>query len=260
MGQLSLFSRDDIARMRDRTAARNYSAAGEEFRREHQRHRNWGLRRRHAQKLRHASPGGPASPTAPTTRNDPSRPAAAGPQRGSRPSSATPHRTPPPTARAPRSASPAAASPAPPSAGPAPQSASLVAASPAPPPAGPAPRSASPAVAPPAPPSVAPHPAARIPTCERHSAPTPRSAAIPPTTPRPAVSATAAGSFSTIEAGRAERVVPVTLDADPHYLERRAQRAVVKGLTVDFHAIPAATSRINSAADTGHDCPGNSCA
>jgi hypothetical protein len=156
MGQLSLFSRDDIARMRDRTAARNYSAAGEEFRREHQRHRNWGLRRRHAQKLRHASPGDRASPTAPTTRNDPSRPAAAGPQRGSRPSIATPHRTPPPTARAPQSASLVAAYPAPPPAGPAPQSASLVAAYPAPPPAGPAPQSASPAVAPPAPPSVAP--------------------------------------------------------------------------------------------------------
>ncbi|REF96819.1 hypothetical protein DFJ67_2812 [Asanoa ferruginea] len=41
--------------MRDRTAARNYSAAGEEFRREHQRHRAWGLTRRHAERLRRAA-------------------------------------------------------------------------------------------------------------------------------------------------------------------------------------------------------------
>jgi hypothetical protein len=38
--------------MRDRTAARNYSPAGEEFRREHQRHRDWGLTQRHAERLR----------------------------------------------------------------------------------------------------------------------------------------------------------------------------------------------------------------
>ncbi|TDO41025.1 hypothetical protein C8E87_4751 [Paractinoplanes brasiliensis] len=37
--------------MRDRTRRRNYSAAGEEFRREHQRRREWGLRQRHARKL-----------------------------------------------------------------------------------------------------------------------------------------------------------------------------------------------------------------
>ncbi|REG00309.1 hypothetical protein DFJ67_6360 [Asanoa ferruginea] len=38
--------------MRDRTASRNYSPAGEEFRRKHQRHRAWGLTRRHAERLR----------------------------------------------------------------------------------------------------------------------------------------------------------------------------------------------------------------
>src|SRR5262249_50675137 len=39
-------------KMRDRTAARNYSPAAEEFRREHARQRAWGLERRHAEKLR----------------------------------------------------------------------------------------------------------------------------------------------------------------------------------------------------------------
>ena len=37
--------------MRDRTKARNYSAEKEEFRRDHARRRQWGLVRRHAQKL-----------------------------------------------------------------------------------------------------------------------------------------------------------------------------------------------------------------
>jgi hypothetical protein len=38
--------------MRDRTARRNYSAEAEEFRREHARHREWGLAQRHGEKLR----------------------------------------------------------------------------------------------------------------------------------------------------------------------------------------------------------------
>lgn len=38
--------------MRDRTASRHYSAAGEEFRREHQRHRAWGKRHGHIHRLR----------------------------------------------------------------------------------------------------------------------------------------------------------------------------------------------------------------
>ncbi|WP_199752085.1 hypothetical protein, partial [Actinoplanes sp. ATCC 53533] len=37
--------------MRDRTRRRNYSAEAEEFRREHARHREWGLTQRHARKL-----------------------------------------------------------------------------------------------------------------------------------------------------------------------------------------------------------------
>jgi hypothetical protein len=38
--------------MRDPTKRRNYSAEGEEFRREHAEHRDWGLEQRHARKLR----------------------------------------------------------------------------------------------------------------------------------------------------------------------------------------------------------------
>ncbi len=38
--------------MRDRTRRRNYSPAAEEFRRIHERHREWGVTQRHAQKLR----------------------------------------------------------------------------------------------------------------------------------------------------------------------------------------------------------------
>jgi hypothetical protein len=38
--------------MRDRTASRNYSPAGAEFRRTHERHRAWGLTQRHAERLR----------------------------------------------------------------------------------------------------------------------------------------------------------------------------------------------------------------
>jgi hypothetical protein len=71
MGQGSLFSRAEIAVMCDRTASRNYSAARDEFRRDHERHRSWGLQRRHAEKLRRirqsgsgsASAGPPPAPT-----------------------------------------------------------------------------------------------------------------------------------------------------------------------------------------------------
>ena len=52
MGQLQLFSRSDVAAMRDKTKARNYSPIAEEFRREHEGHREWGLRQRHARKER----------------------------------------------------------------------------------------------------------------------------------------------------------------------------------------------------------------
>ncbi|MBB4690521.1 hypothetical protein BKA14_000669 [Actinoplanes abujensis] len=55
MGQMSLFSRAAISQMRDRTKARNYSPGNEEFRREHQQRRAWGLQRRHAEKARWAA-------------------------------------------------------------------------------------------------------------------------------------------------------------------------------------------------------------
>src|SRR4051812_18827382 len=51
MGQLELFSRSQIAAVRDRTASRNYSPAQDAFRREHERHREWGLRQRHGRRL-----------------------------------------------------------------------------------------------------------------------------------------------------------------------------------------------------------------
>src|ERR1700749_3322702 len=63
MGQLCLFGRAEITAMRDRTAARNYSPAGDAFRREHERHRAWGLQRRHADKLRRLRQGGATPPT-----------------------------------------------------------------------------------------------------------------------------------------------------------------------------------------------------
>src|SRR4051794_9862317 len=51
MRQLEFFTRTEVAAMRDRTKARNYWAGREEFRRDHERHRRWGLLRRHARKL-----------------------------------------------------------------------------------------------------------------------------------------------------------------------------------------------------------------
>ena len=69
MRQLQLFSTTQLATMRDRTASRNYSPERDEFRREHERHRAWGLERRHAERMRQleakrrAAPGrtGPAA-------------------------------------------------------------------------------------------------------------------------------------------------------------------------------------------------------
>jgi len=52
MGQQQLFSRSEIAAMRDPTRGRNSCAANVEFRREHERDRAYGLARRHASKLR----------------------------------------------------------------------------------------------------------------------------------------------------------------------------------------------------------------
>ncbi|PRY21710.1 hypothetical protein CLV70_119132 [Pseudosporangium ferrugineum] len=49
-----MFSGPVLAGMRDRTASCRYSPAGEAFRRAHKQHRSWGLRLRHAERLRHA--------------------------------------------------------------------------------------------------------------------------------------------------------------------------------------------------------------
>ncbi|TWG20789.1 hypothetical protein FHX34_103318 [Actinoplanes teichomyceticus] len=88
MGQLSLFSRMDLAGMRDRAGSRNYSPACDAFRREHERRRLWGLRRRHAEKLRRV---GTAPLTAPAGRGDLTCPAiTASPAVGSAPLPVTP--------------------------------------------------------------------------------------------------------------------------------------------------------------------------
>ncbi len=53
MAQLAFFSRSEIASWRDRAASRNYSPEGEQRRRDHARHREWGLRQRHGRRLMH---------------------------------------------------------------------------------------------------------------------------------------------------------------------------------------------------------------
>jgi hypothetical protein len=75
-----LFSRAEIAGMRDWAAARNHCPERDAFRREHERHRAWGLQRRHAAKLRHVRQqrsAPPAAPAAPATRGNHPRPAIA---------------------------------------------------------------------------------------------------------------------------------------------------------------------------------------
>ena len=91
MRQLQLFTTAQLAKMRDRTAARNYSVESEEFRRNHERHRAWGLERRHAERLRQLrekrraalEPAGPA-PGPPPARS------ASGPASGSPPGRSAP--------------------------------------------------------------------------------------------------------------------------------------------------------------------------
>jgi hypothetical protein len=90
MRQLQLFTTTELAAMRDRTASRSYSPAAEEFRREHERHRAWGLTQRHAERLRR-SRGSHCEPhTATATGTHPERRAP----------------TPPPPAVSPRSTPP----------------------------------------------------------------------------------------------------------------------------------------------------------
>ncbi|MBB2947035.1 hypothetical protein FB565_006803 [Actinoplanes lutulentus] len=59
--QLSLFP---TRHLRDRTLRRNYSASAEEFRREHERHRSWGLTQRHARRLHQLRDQGNSAPAA----------------------------------------------------------------------------------------------------------------------------------------------------------------------------------------------------
>lgn len=51
MSQLSLFSPADLAKMRDRTQARNYSPERDAFRRDHQHRRDHGKAQRHAARI-----------------------------------------------------------------------------------------------------------------------------------------------------------------------------------------------------------------
>jgi hypothetical protein len=49
--QLELFTRSELASMRDRTRARNYSPEAEQYRLDHKRHRDWGLAQRYGRRL-----------------------------------------------------------------------------------------------------------------------------------------------------------------------------------------------------------------
>ncbi|MCW2137604.1 hypothetical protein BXY51_002147 [Actinoplanes cyaneus] len=90
VAQISLFSRTELAGMRDRTLARNYSAEAEEFRRDHERHRAWGLRQRHARKLVRAGWGASAAWAAVTAGEDQQRAAASAIPAPSRPTGPAP--------------------------------------------------------------------------------------------------------------------------------------------------------------------------
>jgi hypothetical protein len=64
MRQLQLFTSAELAQMRDRTASRNYSPERDEFRRQHERHRAWGLARRHTIKASRARAAADREPSA----------------------------------------------------------------------------------------------------------------------------------------------------------------------------------------------------
>ena len=57
MRQLQLFTGTQVAAMRDRIKRRNYSPEAEEFRRDHERRRDFGLRQRHAERARQLRSG-----------------------------------------------------------------------------------------------------------------------------------------------------------------------------------------------------------
>jgi hypothetical protein len=104
MGQMSLFSRSEIAGMRDRTKSRSYSAEGDEFRREHERHRAWGLQQRHAAKLsrlRRSRSAPPAAPNADTVPERPATTASSPPVPGALRPSPAPQPAPPPSPQPP---------------------------------------------------------------------------------------------------------------------------------------------------------------
>ena len=212
-----MFSRAEITSMRDRTAARNYSAAGEEFRREHERHRAWGLRRRYAEKMRRAERNVSASPAASAVRDDPGRPASTvAPLSAQRPppSTTTSHRAPQSAAAAPGHASRSSSA--------TPHGVESAVPRPT---AGPVtPRRAEPRMA--ATPAIPHHPEWA----------TPRPATMR-ATPRAAVGAAVAGGFSTIESGCGVMVVQVTLCADPCFRGRAALCAVVKVFKGGFRVI-----------------------
>ncbi len=72
-----------MAGMRDRSRSRRCSTEHDAFRREHERHRAWGLQRRHAQRLRHAHDKRAEPRPAPASRED--RSPAGVPERRRRP-------------------------------------------------------------------------------------------------------------------------------------------------------------------------------
>ena len=84
MRQLQLFTTAEVAGMRDRTASRRYSPGREAFRRDHERRRAWGLKRRHAERLHrsrtaasessHAPPAGESRTQRPSRVRHSSRP------------------------------------------------------------------------------------------------------------------------------------------------------------------------------------------
>ncbi|PRY33296.1 hypothetical protein CLV70_101458 [Pseudosporangium ferrugineum] len=86
--------------MRDRTASRNHSPCSESFRRTHEKHRAWGLTRRHATRLRHLTERAthPPSPHDDRHPSDPYRPSqAATPSQAPPPPPTTSQTPPPPT-------------------------------------------------------------------------------------------------------------------------------------------------------------------
>jgi hypothetical protein len=71
MRQLQFFTTAELTVMRDRTRSRNHCPERDQFRREHERHRAWGLTQRHARKLRRRHGGTHDSPVPNAIQNDP---------------------------------------------------------------------------------------------------------------------------------------------------------------------------------------------